>query len=83
MPVPCLYGNLDHCEQHAKRRKKALGALPVLLVAIHAAFQIGQTSAVTVAMRPAICDFSTLRSLITWASNSFIMRMRRTPSRGS
>ena len=36
-------------EQHAQRRKKAVGALPVLLVAFHAALQIGQASAVAVA----------------------------------
>ncbi len=57
MPVPSLHGNFHYGEKHAHRRKETFGALPVLLVALHAAFQIGQASAITVAHQAAHLRF--------------------------
>ena len=42
MPVPGFDSDFDHREKHTDSREKSLGALPVLLVAIHAVFEIRQ-----------------------------------------
>ena len=49
MPVPRLDGYFNDGEQHAEGSQKSLGALPVLLVALHAVFEFGDASAVSVA----------------------------------
>ena len=46
--APSFKGNLDHREHDTDRRKKALGPLPVLLVAFHPPLKIGDAAAVAV-----------------------------------
>jgi len=47
--VPCHDGNFNDSEQDAECREKPLRALPVLLVALHAMFEFGNTSAISIA----------------------------------
>ena len=80
MMMPRFDGNLDYSEQHAHCGQKSLGALPVLLVPLHATLQIGDAPPLPSPISPVIWALSTLKSLKTCASNSFIIRIRRTPS---
>lgn len=47
--MPGFDGDLDDGKHNAERRNEAFGALPVLLMALHAALQIGDATAVSVA----------------------------------
>ncbi len=79
MLMPRLNGHFNNREQNAERGQKSLGALPVLLMALHAPLQFRDASAVTVAHQPSHLCLQYAKSLNTCASNSFIIRIRRTP----
>jgi hypothetical protein len=49
MAVPCLDSHFNNSEKHAERSQKSFRALPVLFVAFHAAFELNDASAVSVA----------------------------------
>ena len=47
--MPCHHGHFRHGQQNAEGRHKTFCALPVLLVALHAALQVGNAAAISVA----------------------------------
>lgn len=52
MPVPRIDRYLDNREQHTECCHESFGALPVLLVHLHAAFEVGNSAAIPVARQP-------------------------------
>jgi hypothetical protein len=79
MPVQRLHGHFDHGKQYADGRQKALSTLPVLLVPLHTPLQICHAATVAVTHQTGHLRLSTLKSLSTCASNSFIIRILWAP----
>jgi hypothetical protein len=48
MPVPRIDRHLNDSQQDAEGREEALGALPVLLVLLHAVFKIRDAASIAV-----------------------------------
>ena len=47
--MPCIQRNFSHGKNNAESRHESLGALPVLLVALHASLEVGDAAAISIA----------------------------------